>query len=74
MEIMKFRSREEAKRYAQACGLKSKAKIRMLKRPSHKWANRVGNVPVLFLGSDPGGDRYLFADGFFRYGYQENVT
>ena len=71
LEIMKFRSRESALRYAN--GAELKAKVRMKKYKGHKWANRVGNVAVLFLGRDPGGERYLFEDGGHRYHYQEGT-
>lgn len=77
LEIEKFRSRTAAQnflKFQRDDGLPMRgAQVRMRKYSDHKWANRRGNVAVIKLGNDPGGDRYLFADGFSRYEYQENT-
>lgn len=74
-EIMKFRSREAAKQYIKFQrdnGNKMNgATVIMKKCLGHKWANRVGNVATIRTGRDPGGNRYLFTDGYDRYDYQD---
>lgn len=76
--IKRFSSRESARRYgknlrlAKDC-LKVKSQVRMLKDLSHRFANRVGNVATLKVGEDPGGEIYLFEDGFFRHNYRDGL-
>ena len=75
LDIWKFRSRQAAISYIKfqrTGGVEmAGAKVRMRKYPDHKWANRVGNVPVIQKGHDPGGELYLFTDGIVRYHYLE---
>lgn len=77
-EIQKFRSRKAAEKYIKfqrANGNRMVgAVVRMKKCPTHSWANRVGNVAAIQVGIDPGGKRYLFADGYARYDYQEELS
>lgn len=78
LEIQKFRSRRSAQdylRFQRAGGSPMKgAHVRMRKDPDHKWANRVGNVAVIKVARDPGGDRYLFSDGTYRYECLDKTT
>lgn len=75
VEIQKFKNRDAAVKYIKFQrdnGNKmAGAVIRMKKYPSHRWANRIGNVATIQTGIDPGGKRYLFTDGHERYDYQE---
>ena len=70
LEIEKFRSCTAAQDYIKfqrTGGVAMKAaQVRMRKYSDHKWANRVGNVPVIKQGRDQGGDVYLFDDGYSR--------
>ncbi len=78
VKIMKFRSRQAAQNYLkfQRGGGNSMqgARVRMRKYKEHELANRVGNVAVIKMGNDPGGDRYLFLDGITRYEYFDNTS
>lgn len=77
LEIWKFKNRQSACEYLKyqrdngnSIPMRD-ARVRMKKYPSHKWANRGGNVAVIKIGQDPGGNRYLFTDGISRYDYQD---
>lgn len=70
MEIWKFKTRQVALNYIkfqiQNGNTMKDAKVRMRKYPGHEWANRVNNVPVIQVGEEVLGDRYLFIDGVIR--------
>ncbi len=78
IEIMKFRSRLSAQDYLKfqrAGGVSMRgAHVRMRKYPNHEWSNCMGNVAVIKVGNDPGGNRYLFSDGEERYGFLDNTS
>jgi len=75
LEIEKFRSRSAAQDYLKfqrdGGNAMRGAQVRMRKYPHHKWSNRVGNVAVIKVGRDQGGDKYLYSDGSSRYVYQD---
>ena len=75
--IWKFRNRTVAQDYLnfqRTNGNSMKgARIRMRKHSEHEWANRVGNVAVIKVGRDPGGDLYLFSDGISRNEYFDKM-
>ena len=77
LKIWKFKNRIAAQDYLKFQRTHGNpmtdAHVRMRKHPNHKWANRVGNVAVIIVGKDPGGNRYLFSDGINRYEYLDGM-
>lgn len=77
LKIMKFRSRQAAQDYLKfqrEGGVPMPgAHVRMRKYKDHEWANRVGNVAVIKVSHDSGGDSYLFEDGKYCYEFLDNT-
>jgi len=68
LEIHAFRSDWFARSFIRFQGWTTReAKVRRFHWPEHPWANRRGNVVVVQKGSDPGGAKFVFADGSIRY-------
>ena len=75
MEIKAFRDEWSAKKHRRFQGWTTRqAKIRRVKRPGHKWANKHGNIIVLQMGESVLGKTYLFHSGRIEPEYFEDLA